>query len=89
MSLEAQLSALKTQNRNLPQAERAALSCSLAKQLEKVGKYELAYEALSEFWPDRNDSPNLGSLDDPAKAEVLLRIGAIAGWLGSTDQIVG
>ena len=89
MNLEAQLTALKTQNPDLPLAERAALSCSLAKQLEKLGKYELAYEALGEFWPDRNESPTLGGLDEIQKAELLLRIGAIAGWLGSTDQIAG
>ena len=39
MNLEAQLAALKTENRNLPLTERATLSCGLAKQLEKVGKY--------------------------------------------------
>jgi len=89
MNLEAQLTALKTQNRNLPLSERAALSCRLAKQLEKVCKYELAYEALAEFWPDQNESPSLESLDVLQRAEVLLRIGAIAGWLGSTDQIPG
>src|SRR6266849_4607242 len=89
MNLEAQLTALKTQNRSRPLTEQAALSCSLAKQLEKVGKYELAYEALDEFWPDRSESPRLSGLDDIQKAEVLLRIGAIAGWLGSTDQTAG
>src|SRR5438105_2294967 len=89
MNLEAQLTALKTENRNLPLTERATLSCRLAKQLEKVGKYELACEALAEFWPERNESPKLVGRDDGQKADVLLRIGAIAGWLGSTDQIAG
>ena len=89
MNLEAQVTALKTENRNLPLTERAALSCRLAKQLEKAGKYELAFAALSEFWPDGNESPNLADLDTDQKAHVLLRIGAIAGWLGSTDQIAG
>jgi CheY-like chemotaxis protein/tetratricopeptide (TPR) repeat protein len=89
MNLEAQLTALKTDNRDLPLTERATLSCRLAKQLEKAGKYELAFEALSEFWPDRNESPRLVGLEDAQKADVLLRIGAIAGWLGSTDQIAG
>ena len=89
MTLEAELTALKAQNRNLPLAQRAALSCRLAKQLEKRGKYELAVEALSEFWPDRNELPRLGTLNDGQKGDVLLRIGAIAGWLGSTDQLVG
>jgi len=89
MSLEAELTALKTQQSSLPLTERAAESCRLAKQLEKTGKYELAYEALAEFWPDRDGSPKLEGLDSLQEAEVLLRIGAIAGWLGSTDQIAG
>jgi two-component system phosphate regulon response regulator PhoB len=89
MNFEAQLTALKTQNSSLPLTERAALTCRVAKQLEKVGKYELAYEALAEFWPDRNQIPNLSGLDDMQQAEVLLRIGAIAGWLGSTNQTAG
>lgn len=89
MSLEAELTTLKTRDNDLPIAERIAVSCRLAKQFEKVGKYDLAYEALSEFWPDRNESPQVEGLDLLQKANVLLRIGAVAGWLGSTDQIVG
>src|SRR2546423_12641579 len=88
MNLEAQLTALKTQHRNLPLSERAILSCRLAKQLEKLGKYDLAYEAMAEFWPDRNE-PNINGLDAIQQGEVLLRVGAVAGWLGSTDQTAG
>src|SRR6266478_1487359 len=86
MNLEAQLIALKKQSRDLRLAERAELSCRIAKQLEKAGKYEAAYEALNEFWPDRNGSPKLDDLDEPMRAEVLLRVGALAGWLGSAHQ---
>src|SRR5260370_35274659 len=86
MNLEAELAALKTHNRDLPLPERVELSCRLAKQLEKVGKYEAAFEALNEFWPDRKESPKVEGLDDLHRAELLLRIGAVAGWLGSTDQ---
>jgi CheY-like chemotaxis protein/tetratricopeptide (TPR) repeat protein len=89
MSLEAELTALKTQRSSLPLSERATLSCRLAKQLEKIGKYELAYESLAEFWPDREGPPKVEGLDPVQQAELLLRIGAIAGWLGSTDQIPG
>ena len=88
MNLEAELTALKTQHRSLPLTERAILSCRLAKQLEKLGKYDFAYEALAEFWPDRNE-PKVDGLDAITQAEVLLRIGALAGWLGSTDQTAG
>src|SRR5574341_1308215 len=89
MNLEAQLTVLRTQNRNLPLSERATLSCRFAKQLEKIGKYELACEALSEFWPNRDESTQVEGLEEAQKAEVLLRIGAIAQWLGSTDQTAG
>jgi CheY-like chemotaxis protein len=86
MNLESQLSAVKNQSRDLTLAERAELSCRLAKQLEKAGEYGEAGEALSEFWPHRERSPKLDGLDEQTKAEVLLRVGALSGWLGSADQ---
>src|SRR4051794_12045447 len=86
MTLEGELTALKNENRDLPLSERATESCRLAKQLEEVGKYELACEALSEFWPDRDQEPKLSDLSDLERANVLLRVGALAGWLGSADQ---
>ena len=49
MNLESQLAALKNRS-DLNLAERAQLSCRIAKQLEKAGEYEAAYDALSEFW---------------------------------------
>jgi len=88
MNLTSQLIALKNQ-KHLPLGERALRSCQLAKQLEKAGEYEAAYEALNEFWPNRNQPPNLDNLDEPMKAEMLLRTGALAGWLGSADQTEG
>src|SRR5713226_598890 len=89
MNLQSQLIALREQGRGLNVAERAKLSCRLAKQLEKAGEYEAACEAMSEFWPERNESPKLEGLDEPTQAEVLLRIGALAGWLGSANQTEG
>ena len=89
MSLQSQLAALQQQTRGLTLVERAQLCCGLAKQLEKAGEYEAAYEAMSEFWPERNESPKLDGLDEPTQAEVLLRIGALAGWLSSTNQTEG
>src|SRR5438094_63274 len=69
--------------------ERAQQSCRLAKQLEKAGDYEEALAALAEFWPERNSYPNLKGLDAITRAEVLLRVGALAGWLGGADQTEG
>ena len=89
MKLTSQLSALREETRGLAPIERARRCCDLAKQLEKSGEYEAACEALSEFWPEREGPLNLTGLDEAAKAEVLQRVGALSGWLGSTDQTEG
>src|ERR1700686_25340 len=89
MNLPSQLATLKDQSRRLAPVERAKLCCRLAKQLEKAGEYEAAYEALSEFWPERSGSPKVDFPDEATKAEVLLRTGTLTGWLGSTTQSSG
>jgi CheY-like chemotaxis protein/tetratricopeptide (TPR) repeat protein len=89
MNLQSQLAALQERNRGCTLAERAQQSCGFAKQLEKAGEYEAACEAISEFWPARHEPARLEGLDDATKAEVLLRIGALAGWLGGADQTEG
>jgi tetratricopeptide (TPR) repeat protein/CheY-like chemotaxis protein len=86
MNLTSELTALKNQSRDLPINERARRSCNLAKRLEKAGQYDAAAEAIGEFWPTPTRSPIVDGLDDATKAEVLLRIGALAGWLGSANQ---
>ena len=86
MKLTSQLTALREKTRGLTAPERARYCCDLAKPLEKAGEYDAACEALSEFWPDRNESLSLNDLDEATKAVVLLRVGALSGWLGSTDQ---
>lgn len=85
MNLTSELTALRKESRDLPLSERAELACGLAKKLEKAGEYEAAYEAVREFWPDRASPPNVESLDDALKAGLLLRMGALAGCLGSAD----
>jgi CheY-like chemotaxis protein len=89
MNLQSQLATLQEQGRGLATPERASLCCRLAKQLEKAGEYEAACEALSEFWPERDRPLKLDGLEDQIKAEVLLRVGALAGWLGSAHQTGG
>src|SRR2546429_6002713 len=89
MKLTAQLTALREGTRGLATGERARRYCDLAKQLEKAGEYEEACEALGEFWPERDGPLNLDDLDEATKAEVLQRVGVLAGWLGSTDQTEG
>ena len=89
MNLQSQLATFQAQSNGASLQERAVLCCRLSKQLEKAGEYEASYEALREFWPERDGTPNLDGLDDPTKGEVLLRVGALAGWLGSAHQAGG
>lgn len=89
MNLTLELTALKNQSRDLTVPERAQLCCRLAKQFEKAGEYEAACEALSDFWPNRYEAPKIEGLEEAISAEILLRVGALAGWLGSTHQTGG
>jgi tetratricopeptide (TPR) repeat protein len=89
MNLTVQLGSLREQSLLLSDNERAELACTYAKKFEKIGEYEAAYEALSDFWPDRERAPRVENLDDSAKALVFLRVGSLAGWLGSASQTPG
>jgi CheY-like chemotaxis protein len=82
MNLATQLAAIRGLS-ELTKTERALHCCRLAKELEKGGEYEAACDALAEFWPERTTPPILEGLDPQAAAEVLLRAGALCGWLDS------
>jgi tetratricopeptide (TPR) repeat protein len=87
MNLTTRSTLIRAADGDLTIVERARLACEIAKQFEKAGEYESAYEALTEFWPERTESPHIENLDSRTKAEVLLRTGALAGWLGGTNQV--
>ena len=89
MNLQTEVVSLRSQNRNLPRPAYAMNCCQLARRLEKAGNYELAAEILSDFWSFGGSSPDVEGLDDLASGHVLLRTGALAGWLGSVNQAVG
>ena len=74
---------------SLSPLERAQLRCQLAKQLEEVGKYDAAREAMGELWQGVGHCPVLDELDQETAAEVLLRAGVLTGWIGSSKQIEG
>lgn len=69
--------------------ERARLRCQLAKQLEEVGNYEAAREAMGELWMGIGQRPALANLAQETAAEVLLRVGVLTGWLGCVKQVEG
>jgi len=86
MDLTSQLIAPRNDTGSVHIVQRAELACRLARNLEKAGEYEAACEALGEFWPERDGPPRVENLDEGTKADVLLRAGALAGWLGAADQ---
>ncbi|HYX30768.1 MAG TPA: response regulator [Pyrinomonadaceae bacterium] len=88
MNPTTQLAAAKAIS-GITKSDQALNSCHLAKQLEKAGEYEAACDALEEFWPERTMPPTVEGLEPHAAAEVLLRVGALSGWLGSARQAKG
>lgn len=88
MKLDSMVSPTTTET-ILSRSLRAQSACKRAKELEEAGEFEAAREAISEFWERVGESPRLDGLDEIARAEALLRAGALSGWIGSTRQIAG
>jgi tetratricopeptide (TPR) repeat protein len=76
-------------NHSLTVNERALLRCQLARQQEEAGDYEAASEIMADLWPGVGARPMLEGLDDETRAQVLLRVGALTGWIGGAGQIEG
>jgi tetratricopeptide (TPR) repeat protein len=60
-----------------------------AKTLENVGRYEEAAKILSKYWKNINELPNVSELNQIEQAEILLRCGSLAGYIGSCKQKKG
>src|ERR1044072_2870579 len=69
--------------------ERARLRCELTKELEDIGNYEAAREAMGELWLGVGYPPMLNGLNQETVGEVLLRAGVLTGWLGCAKRIEG
>jgi tetratricopeptide (TPR) repeat protein len=70
-------------------SERAQSLCARAKALEEAGEFDAARGEISEFWQRVGERPRVDGLNAIAGAEVLLRAGALSGWIGSARQITG
>jgi tetratricopeptide (TPR) repeat protein len=57
-----------------------------AKQHESVGRYDEAAKILSKYWKNTNESPDVSELNKAEQAEILLRCGSLAGYIGSCNQ---
>jgi len=69
-----------------PEVRRA---CERARALERGGDYEGARAALGKLWTRIGERPAVDDLSPDIQAEVLWRVGALSGWLGSANQIAG
>ncbi|MEN3329899.1 MAG: MalT-like region [Acidobacteriota bacterium] len=69
--------------------DRARQRIQLSKKFEEIGDYDAAPKALGDFWQGVGVRPPLEQLSESARAEVLLRIGTLTGWIGSSEQIQG
>src|SRR6185295_3448257 len=58
-------------------------------QREAAGDYEAASALLAEFWNGVGERPEVDGLGQEAKAELLLRAGALSGKIGRAQQIKG
>ena len=65
------------------------VACRAAKELENIGEYEAAFDAIAAFWPGIGERPRTEGLPKAEEAELLLRAGALAGWLGSSRKVPG
>ncbi|MDQ5845337.1 MAG: hypothetical protein M3539_08580 [Acidobacteriota bacterium] len=70
-------------------SERAQALCVRAKELEEAGEFETARAALSEFWQRIGERPSVEGLNPMARADLILRAGALSGWIGSARQLPG
>jgi tetratricopeptide (TPR) repeat protein len=88
--MESQTSLLNQLNDfSLSFDERARVRCHFAKELEDAGKYEEAHSVMGDLWPRLGERPFVDGLDEGTAAGVLLRAGALLGWIGKAKQIAG
>lgn len=81
--------AAKTRTSPVRSDAEARTKCRIARELGDLGEYEAAQEALVGLWNGIGRQPNIEGLPPADQAEVLLRVGALSGWLGSSGQLPG
>lgn len=76
-------------NPNVSLDEAVLACCSRALEREAAGDYEAATELLADYWVGVGERPKVDGLRDEAKAELLLRAGALSGKIGRAEQLKG
>jgi len=61
----------------------------LAKEFSESGNYQAARDALGEIWQGMGQAFSSKELSTAVRAKVLMSVGALTGWIGSTQQVQG
>src|SRR5262249_21853791 len=83
--LESDQAQMEKERRDWEARQRCERACAL----ERAGDYEGARAALGKLWTRIGERPIVDELLPETRAEVLWRVGALSGWLGSANQIAG
>jgi tetratricopeptide (TPR) repeat protein len=75
--------------RRIPVDADVTQRCEAARELARAGNYGAASEVLAGLWSGIGDRPQIEDLPPNEQAELLLRAGALSGWLGSSGQVPG
>ena len=67
-------------------ATEIASSCAQAQALIETGAYQQAAAALGDLWQDVGVRPDVKHYESQEKAQILLIIGVLTGWIGSAKQ---
>src|SRR3977135_580008 len=79
----------KAQGNTASAIKDAGAKCRAAKELASAGDYEAAREVMHDLWDGIGQRPRIEGLAPRDQADVLLRAGALSGWLGSSEQVPG
>lgn len=64
-------------------------ACVLARDAEWAGDFDGAVVLIQHYWKGVGVSPDKAGLDELRLATLMLRVGALSGWIGSELQVVG
>jgi tetratricopeptide (TPR) repeat protein len=67
--------------------QEVIVRCKHAKKLELAGNYDEASAALGDLWQGIGERPETAGMDSHAAGELLMCVGVLTGWIGSTGQI--
>ncbi len=79
----------KLETEVLNSEDRVLVCCQLSKEFEDAGNYEAASDILGDRWRGVGQRPRVDDLSEMSRGELLLRTGALSGFIGQAKQLEG